>query len=77
MTAPGCQAVTWQRTADRATWAAEGPAGTVLTASRRVDGGWQPYVCWAAGTPAERGESGPALSCRLAAQAWAERRAAR
>jgi hypothetical protein len=77
VTAPAEQPVSWRPTADRAVWAAEGPGGTVLTVSRRAAGGWQSCVDWARGTAAGRGESGPVLPRRLAAEAWAEQRAAR
>ena len=77
MSAAGRQAVTWQQSAERSTWLAAGPDGAVLTISRLAAGGWQPAVHrpgTARPAPADRG---PVLARRLAAQQWAERRAAR
>jgi hypothetical protein len=76
MSAAAGQAVTWQRTADRSTWAAGGPAGTMLAVSR-VAGGWRAIVARHGAGRLAAGDRGPVLPRRLAAQQWAERRAAR
>jgi hypothetical protein len=75
MTAPAGQAAAWQRTADRSTWAADGPAGTVLAVSR-VAGGWRAIVARPGAERPAAGDRGPVLPRRLAAQQWAERQAA-
>jgi len=77
VTAAGSQAVTWERTGDRSTWLAAGPAGVVLAVSRLAGGGWQPVVRRPGAVRPAAGDRGPALSRRLAAQRWAEGRAAR
>jgi hypothetical protein len=77
VTAPAGHAVSWQPTADRAVWAAEGHGGTVLTVSRPRGRRLAAARDWAPGTAAGCGESGPVMSRCLAAEAWAERRPAR
>ena len=75
MSAAVGQAVTWERTADRSTWATDGPAGTMLAVSR-VAGGWRAIVARPGAERPAAGDRSPVLPRRLAAQQWAERQAA-